>query len=72
MAGNVLEWVADFYDTSYYAASPALNPAGPASGDFHVVRGGCWGNEAQYLRVASRIKASPDFSSNSVGFRCAR
>jgi len=39
MQGNVVEWVADFYDLEYYASSPAVNPQGPENGRFRVIRG---------------------------------
>ncbi|MDP2361719.1 MAG: SUMF1/EgtB/PvdO family nonheme iron enzyme [bacterium] len=40
MAGNVYEWVNDWYDASYYGVSPLNNPQGPVSGAYRVVRGG--------------------------------
>ena len=40
MAGNVAEWVSDFYAAGYYAGSPGSNPPGPSSGTDHVDRGG--------------------------------
>ena len=72
MAGNVKEWVNDWYDSSYYASSPPVNPPGPASGYFKVPRGGSWLDDRSRLRVASRDHDYiPDIHNSDLGFRCA-
>jgi formylglycine-generating enzyme required for sulfatase activity len=74
MAGNVWEWVNDWYQEDYYSVSPGSNPLGPATGTVKVFRGGDWGNSEFYQRVADRgMYGYPqtDQGNSQVGFRCA-
>lgn len=70
MSGNVWERVIDWYSDTYYVDSPAHNPAGPASGTHHIIRGGSWSRMARYVRVASRYRYLQLNRSSGLGFRC--
>lgn len=54
MAGNAWEWVSDYYQQDYYASSPSVDPQGPATGSYHVIRGGSWDGVENYVRVSYR------------------
>jgi formylglycine-generating enzyme required for sulfatase activity len=72
MSGNVLEWTADWYDSNYYAKSPAENPPGPNSGSGKVLRGGSWIHPDNNVRAPYRIIGDPGNQSTLIGFRCGR
>ena len=72
LAGNVWEWVNDWYSATYYANSSSTNnPQGPAEGSYRVLRGGSWAHAGGNLRVADRDYNSPTNRSILIGFRCA-
>jgi len=73
MAGNVMEWTADWYGKDYYKVSPRKNPKGPATGAYRVVRGGTFFMDAFELRSYARTAAWPSFQAHRMtGFRAAR
>ena len=70
MTGNVLEWCQDWYDSAYYAnSSGSVNPAGPTTGTYRVLRGGSWLNYPRFCRVADRNSSTPTYRDFHVGFR---
>jgi formylglycine-generating enzyme required for sulfatase activity len=70
MAGNVYQWVNDFYAEQYYDSMPASNPTGPASGDSHVIRGSSFESDAAQLQSAIRHFGGQGYHSRDLGFRC--
>jgi len=71
MAGNVWDWVNDWYDESYYVDSPGSSPPGPAAGTDKVLRGGAWYVGSTGLRTVTRYLAAPTTQGHYIGFRCA-
>jgi len=87
MAGNIAEWVNDYYDSDYYSAAINNNPPGPGARSAYfkrVVRGGSFADDPSYVRVSKRASVlGPDFGaeldsheytgdySPRIGFRCA-
>jgi serine/threonine-protein kinase len=69
--GNVSEWVNDWFDDKYYQNSPSLDPPGPTSGRWRVLRGGSWDDFPWDVRVSGRTGNYPVARENSVGLRCA-
>ncbi|MBY0503302.1 MAG: formylglycine-generating enzyme family protein [Bryobacteraceae bacterium] len=72
MAGNVSEWVADYFDREYYARSPASDPPGPESGIYRVIRGGAWSDAPRRVTVYFRNWVRPSQRQPNIGFRCAK
>jgi len=71
MAGNVCEWVADWYQKDYYINKQDWSePQGPATGYQRVLRGGSWYDDTVYLSVSIRLGYDPNKSFYDVGFRC--
>jgi len=72
MSGNIYEWCADWFYDKYYKKSPFDNPAGPASGDTRVIRGGSWKYNPKGLKVTHRMNIRPASRYSDVGFRVVR
>ncbi len=70
MAGNVFQWVNDFYDANYYDSMPAQNPTGPSTGDSHVIRGSSFESDASQTLSGIRHYGSSAYHSRDLGFRC--
>ena len=70
LAGNAWEWVADWYGP--YPSGRQVNPTGPASGEYRVLRGGSFDVEPYYARGTYRLKEGTNFKYSNYGFRCAK
>lgn len=72
LAGNVAEWVSDWYDPQFYNRPEATitAPTGPISGTEKVVRGGSWDDLPFFARSVHRMSQPPNEPTASIGFRC--
>jgi len=68
--GNVYEWCADWYGD--YPTGNVVDPQGPATSKYRVLRGGSWGFVAKEARSAARHSFTPSFRYSVIGFRVAR
>ena len=70
MHGNLFEWCSDWYDSDYYKNSPVVDPTGPSSGGYRVVRGGTWRGHARGCQSSFRGRLEPDYGPYfTQGFR---
>ncbi len=74
LAGNIAEWVSDWYDVRYYANPTASipDPTGPAAGSDKVNRGGSWDTMPFFARTVHRRNQPPLDPTADIGFRCAQ
>ncbi|MER3421928.1 MAG: formylglycine-generating enzyme family protein [Nitrospiraceae bacterium] len=70
-AGNVMEWVADWYAEDAHRDPAEKNPKGPEFGVYRVLKGGGYTSTGSDVRITSRTRMVPDFRDETIGFRCA-
>ena len=73
MAGNVKEWVDDWFDREYYD-NPAnhINPKGQIGGEYKVLRGGSWRDLRGFIYSSYRNNSYPSSRLDDYGFRCVK
>jgi len=74
MAGNAMEWVADWWSRSYYGEGVRDDPTGPATGNIKIEKGGWWGppdDAGAFIgRSSFRLDEDPPtYSDHHIGFR---
>lgn len=72
MAGNIAEWVYDWYGKDYYKHSEYKNPRGPEKGKYHTIRGGAWNSPSIFLKSADRYGSDDAHLFYGIGCRCAK
>ncbi len=72
LSGNVSEWTHDWHLPEYYLFSPKKNPQGFERGQYKVIRGGNWRNDAFNVNMTYRNATVPSMKNNAVGFRCVK
>ncbi len=72
LAGNVSEWIYDWHLAEFYLFSSKRNPTGPQKGQYKVIRGGNWRNNAKDVKMVYRNATIPSIRKKTLGFRCAR
>ena len=71
MAGNVFEWVSDWYGETYYKDAPTVNPTGPESGQYRSIRGSSFESDLTQAESAIRHFGAQVYHHYDLGFRCA-
>jgi len=74
MASNAWEWVADWFDDTYYASlgQNVINPLGPSTGAERVLRGGGWSYLSDGVPTWDRLRSKPSYGASTFGIRCAK
>lgn len=70
MAGNVLEWMSDWYDPNFYTNSPDRDPYGPDSGQARSIRSSSFLSTEEQVPPSTRFFQAPSTTQHDLGFRC--